>query len=64
MTYDNNYFSHPYQGIPVGGYARMIEKIVLTKHIDDHTGSKEVSLNSILAIAGPSERTPYFRPKS
>lgn len=24
-TFDNNYFSHPYQGIPVGGYTAMVD---------------------------------------
>lgn len=28
FTYDNNYFTDPYQGIPVGGYTRMIEKLL------------------------------------
>lgn len=28
FTYDNNYFSDPYQGIPVGGYTAMVEKIL------------------------------------
>lgn len=28
MTYDNNYFSDPYQGIPIGGYTRIIEKML------------------------------------
>jgi len=28
FTYDNNYFNHPHQGIPVGGYTRMIEKML------------------------------------
>ncbi len=28
MRYDNNYFDDPYQGIPVGGYTRMIEKML------------------------------------
>ncbi len=27
-TYDNNYFNHPYQGIPVDGYTSMIEKML------------------------------------
>lgn len=26
-TYDNNYFNDPYQGIPVGGYNELIEKL-------------------------------------
>jgi len=28
MTYDNNYFNDLYQGIPVGGYTAMIEKML------------------------------------
>ena len=28
LTYDNNYFSDPYQGIPKGGYTRIIEKLL------------------------------------
>ncbi len=28
FTYDNNYFNATYQGIPVGGYTRMIEKLL------------------------------------
>lgn len=26
--YDNNYFNHPYQGIPIGGYTKIIEKMI------------------------------------
>jgi len=26
--YDNNYFNHPYQGIPMGGYTVMVEKML------------------------------------
>lgn len=28
FTYDNNYFNDSYQGIPIGGYTRMIEKML------------------------------------
>ena len=28
FTYDNNYFNDKYQGIPVGGYTRIIEKLL------------------------------------
>ena len=28
FTYDNNYFTDPYQGIPVGGYTGIIEKML------------------------------------
>ncbi|MFC6333392.1 UDP-galactopyranose mutase [Paenibacillus septentrionalis] len=28
FTYDNNYFNDPYQGIPIGGYTAMVEKMI------------------------------------
>ncbi len=28
MTYDNNYFNHPHQGIPIGGYTKMVENML------------------------------------
>lgn len=28
MTYDNNYFSDRYQGIPIGGYTKMVDKML------------------------------------
>ena len=28
FTYDNNYFNDRYQGIPVGGYTRIIERLL------------------------------------
>lgn len=28
FTYDNNYFNHPHQGIPIGGYTKMIENML------------------------------------
>lgn len=28
FTYDNNYFNDPYQGIPVGGYDRIVERLL------------------------------------
>lgn len=28
LTYDNNYFNDPYQGIPIGGYTALIEKML------------------------------------
>lgn len=28
FVFDNNYFNHPYQGIPIGGYTRMVENIL------------------------------------
>lgn len=28
FTYDNNYFNDPYQGIPIGGYTAMVERML------------------------------------
>ena len=28
FTFDNNYFNARYQGIPIGGYSKMIEKLL------------------------------------
>ena len=28
LTYDNNYFNDKYQGIPIGGYTKLIEKML------------------------------------
>lgn len=28
LTYDNNYFNDPYQGIPIGGYNRLTEQLL------------------------------------
>lgn len=28
LTFDNNYFDHPYQGIPIGGYTAMVERML------------------------------------
>lgn len=28
FTFDNNYFNHPHQGIPVGGYTAFVEKLL------------------------------------
>ncbi len=36
FTYDNNYFNDPYQGIPKGGYTRIVEKLL--EGIDVRTG--------------------------
>lgn len=38
FTYDNNYFNDFYQGIPVGGYTQIIEKMLSSDLIDVKTG--------------------------
>lgn len=37
FTYDNNYFDDPYQGIPIGGYTQIIEKLLSSDLIDVKT---------------------------
>lgn len=34
FTYDNNYFSDRYQGIPIGGYTQIVEKMLDSELID------------------------------
>lgn len=39
FTYNNNYFNDPYQGIPVGGYTQIIDKLLDSDLIDVFTGT-------------------------
>lgn len=34
LTYDNNYFNDTYQGIPIGGYTQIVEKMLDHENID------------------------------
>lgn len=36
MTYDNNYFNDKYQGIPIGGYTQIVEKLLDHPNIEVH----------------------------
>lgn len=36
-TYDNNYFNDTYQGIPIGGYTQIVEKMLAYDNIDVET---------------------------
>lgn len=38
LTYDNNYFNDTYQGIPIGGYTQIVEKMLDSDLIDVETG--------------------------
>ncbi len=33
LTYDNNYFNDMYQGIPIGGYTKIIEKMLIGSEV-------------------------------
>lgn len=37
LTYDNNYFNDNYQGIPIGGYTQIVEKMLASDLIDVET---------------------------
>lgn len=39
LTYDNNYFNDLYQGIPIGGYTQIIEKLLTHKDINVHVNT-------------------------
>ena len=44
FTYDNNYFNDRYQGIPIGGYTQIVEKLldgIDTRTGEDYLGMKE-----------------------
>lgn len=38
LTYDNNYFNDTYQGIPIGGYTQIVEKMLNHDNITVETG--------------------------
>jgi UDP-galactopyranose mutase len=38
FTYDNNYFNDPYQGIPIGGYTQIVEKMLASDLITVEAG--------------------------
>ena len=38
LVYDNNYFNDTYQGIPIGGYTQIVEKMLDNDLIDVETG--------------------------
>ncbi|NLR32871.1 UDP-galactopyranose mutase [Levilactobacillus tujiorum] len=47
FTYDNNYFNDPFQGIPIGGYTQIIDKLLDNELIEvklneDYLGHREV----------------------
>ncbi len=47
FTYDNNYFNDPYQGIPIGGYNKIIDKLLegcdVKTGIDYNTNREELN---------------------
>lgn len=41
FTFDNNYFNDKYQGIPIGGYTKMVEKMIEGADVELNTEYKE-----------------------
>ncbi|MHC5268799.1 UDP-galactopyranose mutase [Enterococcus sp. LJL98] len=55
FTFDNNYFNHPYQGIPVDGYTPIFDKLLASENIDvllnhDFLADKETYLQEFPKI--------------
>ncbi|MDR3258879.1 MAG: UDP-galactopyranose mutase [Fusobacteriaceae bacterium] len=46
FTYDNNYFNDRYQGIPIGGYTQIIEKMLAGIEVKINCESKEFIKNN------------------
>ncbi len=42
FTYDNNYFNDCYQGIPIGGYTRIVEKMLAGAEVRLNTSYKDL----------------------
>ena len=63
MTYDNNYFNDLYQGIPVGGYTPMIEKLLEGSDVllnTDYFGDREAFNNKAEKVLFTGMIDGYF----
>lgn len=63
LTYDNNYFDDKYQGIPIGGYTKMVEKMLSGIEVSLDTDffkdkSKYQSITNHIIYTGPLDE--YF----
>lgn len=66
LTYDNNYFIDPYQGIPIGGYTPIFEKLLSLCEVRLNTdylvdASSNRSLASRILYTGPVDEYYGFR---
>ena len=52
LVYDNNYFNDPYQGIPIGGYTPIVEKLLAGCDVRLDTDYRGFFEGSALAAAG------------
>jgi UDP-galactopyranose mutase len=57
FTYDNNYFSDRYQGIPIGGYTRMAEKMLSPSEVRLNEDFLKIRGNDLCLSTG--ERIEY-----
>ena len=60
FTYDNNYFNDRYQGIPIGGYTQIFEKLLegIEVRLNCNYFSDELPLHDKVIYTGPIDR--YF----
>ena len=64
-TYDNNYFNDRYQGIPIGGYTKIIEKILdgidvlLETSFEDYKSKNDISDMKIIYTGNIDEYFGY-----
>lgn len=64
-TYDNNYFNDRYQGIPIGGYTKIIEKmldgidVLLETSFEDYKSKNDISDMKIIYTGNIDEYFEY-----
>ncbi len=64
-TYDNNYFNDRYQGIPIGGYTKIIEKmldgvdVLLETSFEDYKAANDISDMKIVYTGNVDEYFGY-----
>ncbi len=64
-TYDNNYFNDRYQGIPIGGYTKIIEKmldgvdVLLETSFEDYKAANDISGMKIVYTGNVDEYFGY-----
>jgi UDP-galactopyranose mutase len=63
FTYDNNYFSDPYQGIPINGYTAIVEKMLCgieLKLNEDYLADREAYRNVAAKIIYTGAIDEYY----
>lgn len=62
LTYDNNYFNDPYQGIPIGGYTQIFEKMLNGCEVLLNTDYKDWLVSNRSLIESRNARVVYTGP--